>query len=182
MGMNKAKDMAGRPGEGMNAPGQKGFAQEEKIAGDKGSDPTTATGGKRSGNDSQEGEVGKPRVGDAGQYEGVAASDIIHEGKGSRDIDLSAESLKRDLASRQAQLVKRAEEVTKQFDQLFTPSADWFQGVDLMRQIEEEIRRGPSERLWHLQTQALEKMKRVYRDITPGAAFDFDVGQAHSPN
>jgi len=182
MGVSKAKDMAGRPGEGMNTPDQKGYVQEEKVEGDKGADPSTATGGKHAGQDAQEGEVGKPRAGDAAQYQGIAASDIIHEGKGTPDIDVSTEALKRDLASRQAQLVKRAEEITKQFEQLFTPSADWFEGVDLMRQIEEEIRRWPSEKLWQLQAQALEKLKRVYREITPGASYDFDVGLSRSAN
>jgi hypothetical protein len=182
MGTSKAKDMAGRPGEGMNSPDQKGFVEEESVPGDKGAEPSTATGGKLAGQDSQEGEVGKPRPADASQYKGVGASDIIHEGKGTKPLDLSAEALKRDLASRQAQLVKRAEEVTKQFEQLFAPSTDWFQGVDLMRQIEEEIRNGPSVKLWQLQAQALEKLKRVHREITPGATYDFDVGQSRSPN
>ncbi len=182
MGVDKAKDMAGRPGEGLNAPEQKGHVQEEHVEGDQGASPTTATGGKRAGQDVREGEVGKPRAGDAAQYQGIAAADLIQEGNSSKDIDLSAAALKRDLANRQAQLVKRADEVTKQFEQLFTPSADWFKGVDLMRQIEEEVRKGPSEKLWQLQEQALEKLKRVYREITPGAPYDFDVGLSKSSN
>jgi len=182
IGVDKAKDMKGRPGEGLNSPEQKGFVHEERVENDPGADPTTATGGKHAGQDNREGDLGKQRAGDAAQYQGMAAADIIQEGHGSKDIDVSAEALKRDLANRQAQLVKRAEEATKQFEQLFTPSADWFQGVDLLRQIEEEIRKGPSERLWQLQEQALDKLRRVHREITPGAAYDFDVGLNKSPN
>jgi hypothetical protein len=182
LGMDKAKDMKGRPGEGLNAPDQKGFVQDEKVEGDPGADPTTATGGKLAGHEKGEGELGKPRASEAAQYAGIASADIIQEGKGSKDMDVSAEGMKRDLANRQAQLVKRAEEVTKQFEQMFTPSADWFKGVDLMRQIEEEVRKGPSEKLWHMQEQALDKLKRVYREIAPGAAFDFDVGLSKSAN
>lgn len=182
LGTDTAKDMKGRPGEGLNSADQKGYVKEEKVEGDPGADPTTATGGKHAGQEQQEGEIGKPRDGDAPKYQGIADADIIKEGKGTGDIDVSIEALKRDLSSRQAQLVKRAEEVTKQFEQLFTPSADWYQGVDLMRQIEEEIRRGPSEKLWQMQEQALDKLKRVHREISPGSAYDFDVGQIKTPN